>query len=670
MPRDIPIGNGRLLVNFDSTYHLRDIYYPYVGKANHGHGGLSRVGVWADGRFSWIHDAEWELDIRYRHESLVTEVRAANSTSGLEMVFRDCVDIDRDLLVRRVQVTDRLGRAREVRVFFHYEFRFWEVGHGDSIYYDPASCGLIAYKDRCYFALNGLTEANRCVDSWSVGREGPGGDGAWQDAEDGLLDRAPVAFGKVDGVVALHADIAAGSSTVMYQWLAAATGGAEEALRLHELVLERGPDFFLTRTENYWRAWVNKEEVDYLSLPDELVALDKRSLLILRTHIDARGGIIAAADDPQPLFGGQEGYAYVWPRDGALCAYALSRAGYGELARSFFSFCGEVITRSGYFLHKYIPNGAVASSWMGWVDSLERRQLPIEQDETALVLFALWQHYQIFLDIEFVTLLYRKLIKNAADFLVAFREPTTGLPAPSYDLWEEEPGIYTFTVATVWAGLQAAANFAEVFGELDLAHSYRRAAAEIKRAALKHLYDEDHGRFLKRIVVKDNGVMVRDSTIDSSAFGVWYFGMLPPSDARVVSTMQAIQERLWCSTEVGGIARYEGDLYHALPTSAPRVLGNPWVICTIWTAEYLIARAEHVDQMKPALDILLWVSRHARPSGVIAEQLDPISGEHLSAAPLAWSHSSYVAVVRSYLAKYRRLAGRAARGATRWRAVG
>ena len=38
MPRDIPVGNGSLLVNFDQTYQLRDLYWPYVGQENHTEG--------------------------------------------------------------------------------------------------------------------------------------------------------------------------------------------------------------------------------------------------------------------------------------------------------------------------------------------------------------------------------------------------------------------------------------------------------------------------------------------------------------------------------------------------------------------------------------------------------------------------------------------------------
>ena len=35
MARDLPIGNGDLLVNFDEFYQVRDMYYPRVGAPNH-----------------------------------------------------------------------------------------------------------------------------------------------------------------------------------------------------------------------------------------------------------------------------------------------------------------------------------------------------------------------------------------------------------------------------------------------------------------------------------------------------------------------------------------------------------------------------------------------------------------------------------------------------------
>ena len=49
MPRDIVLGNGELLVNLDHHLYIRDIYYPYVGWANHVGGHHCRVGVWTEG---------------------------------------------------------------------------------------------------------------------------------------------------------------------------------------------------------------------------------------------------------------------------------------------------------------------------------------------------------------------------------------------------------------------------------------------------------------------------------------------------------------------------------------------------------------------------------------------------------------------------------------------
>jgi GH15 family glucan-1,4-alpha-glucosidase len=60
MPRDIPVGNGSVLVNFDQTYQLRDLYWPHVGQENHTIGHPSLFGVWVDGQFRWVEDAGWQ----------------------------------------------------------------------------------------------------------------------------------------------------------------------------------------------------------------------------------------------------------------------------------------------------------------------------------------------------------------------------------------------------------------------------------------------------------------------------------------------------------------------------------------------------------------------------------------------------------------------------------
>ncbi|MCH8146927.1 MAG: toprim domain-containing protein [Planctomycetes bacterium] len=290
---------------------------------------------------------------------------------------------------------------------------------------------------------------------------------------------------------------------------------------------------------------------------------------------------------------------------------------------------------------------------------------PIQEDETAVIPYVLWQHYLKHKDVETITPLYRPLIVDAAAFMSEFRDPHTKLPAPSFDLWEERRAIYSYTVATVWAGLSAAANFAELFGEFDDAERFRRAATEIKEACEIYLYDDKEGRFLKSISVHSDGSVVPDNTIDASLYGLWYFGMFEPNDPRIERTMKAIEDRLWCRTDIGGLARYEGDEYHwdrALDQQRDTIPGNPWIISTLWLAQYRIARAESLEDLKLAIPMIKWTCDRALPSGVLAEQIHPLTGEPLSVSPLTWSHATVVTTVLDYVDKYEQLQGRPQRG--------
>jgi len=47
-------------------------------------------------------------------------------------------------------------------------------------------------------------------------------------------------------------------------------------------------------------------------------------------------------------------------------------------------------------------------------------------------------------------------------------------------------------------------------------------------------------------------------------------------------------------------------------------------------------------------EILEWVTEHALPSGDLAEQLHPYTGEPLSVSPLTWSPAEYVKTVLDY----------------------
>jgi oligosaccharide amylase len=652
MARDVPVSNGNLLVAFDPSYRIRELCYPHVGQENHNEGAVSRFGVWCDGRFSWVGDDDWHVHLDYEEETLVTQAVCVNDRLGLRLQCADCVDFNENLFLRRITVVNQTDKARTVRLFFSHDFNLYATKVGDTAFYDPETQSVIHYKARRYLLANYAVADRTGVESFSCGaKEVRGLEGTWRDAEDGGLDRSAIAQGTVDSTIGAELDLdAAGRATIHY-WIAAGKV-YREVRKINQLVLNKTPDTLIQRTRDYWRLWVNKEEFNFEGVPDEFVHLFKRSQLILRTQID-NGGAILAANDSDIIGVNRDTYAYCWPRDGALAAYALIKAGHSGISRRFFQYCADIIHRDGYFLHKYNPDGSLASSWHPWLtDSTPR--LPIQEDETALVLWSMWRHFQKFRDIEFVAPYYRPMITAAADFLVRHVDEETGLPLPSHDLWEERWGVHTWTVAAVIAGLHAASRFAAAFGERNLHDRYGDAAGRMAEGLREHLWDEKAGRFA-RTASRTRGGYDRDVTVDASLAGLVLFGVFDPHDDRVDATLRAIRKHLAVDTKVGGLARYAGDTWHRVVDDVKRVPGNPWFIPTLWMMRCDIARARSVEELEASLEWMKWVVRWTLPSGVLAEQLHPETGEPMGVSPLAWSHAEVVAALVEYLEKRCRL---------------
>jgi glucoamylase len=643
MPRDIPVGNGKFLVCFDHDYLIRDLYFPHVGMENHVGGNYCHFGVWVDGQFSWM-GTEWEIDLRYLPDTLVTDVTLLNSKLGIKLFCQDAVDFHENVFLREITVENLKPDKREVRLFFALSLDISGASIGNTAAYDPESGGVVHYKEMFYFLANGKTESSPGLTSFAVGQKGIGNlEGTFKDAEDGVLSENPIAQGIVDSVISVSLQLESGARGKAYFWIAAATTW-DEVRHIDTLVKERGPESLISRTLSYWRLWILKENPQLDLLPHEIGDLYRRSLLVVRTQVDWQGGIIAANDSDVVRFN-RDTYSYVWPRDGALVGNALDQAGYRSLAQNFYNLMAQIIGKDGYLLHRYNPDGTLASSWHPWW-SHGHGQLPIQEDETALVIWALWHHFVYHRDVEFIKPLYKSFIKRAGDFLCSYRDKETGLPGPSYDLWEERRGILSFTVAAVFGGITAASLFCSAFGEDNIADSYMKSAAEIRDAATSYLWQRDLNRFCRMVYRNDSGELKVDSTRDSSLWGLFAFGMYSADDPKIVSTMTDLRDNLWVKEGVGGMARYEGDEYYQVDKRVP---GNPWFLCTLWLADFLAETAEDERGISDAVDILQWVAKHALPSGVLAEQVHPFTGEPLSVSPLTWSHSTFVATVHRIL---------------------
>jgi GH15 family glucan-1,4-alpha-glucosidase len=127
--------------------------------------------------------------------------------------------------------------------------------------------------------------------------------------------------------------------------------------------------------------------------------------------------------------------------------------------------------------------------------------------------------------------------------------------------------------------------------------------------------------------------------------------VLDIQDERLKRAYDAVQEKLTAGS-CGGIARYEGDNYFRASDTVP---GNPWVITTLWLAEYEIAKATNKKELEAARGRLQWALDRANDAGLLSEQYDSVRCTPTSVTPLTWSHAQYVTTFLAYVEKLRTL---------------
>jgi len=131
MPRDLPVGNSRLLVCFDQDYQIRELYFPHVGQENHVNGNHCRFGVYAEPHFSWV-GADWKRELNYEEDTLVTRVDLYHPALGLLLTCRDAVDFNEDIFLREIQVDNLRSEARRVELFLSQDFDIFGNSIGDT----------------------------------------------------------------------------------------------------------------------------------------------------------------------------------------------------------------------------------------------------------------------------------------------------------------------------------------------------------------------------------------------------------------------------------------------------------------------------------------------------------------------------------------------------------
>ncbi|HET7559012.1 MAG TPA: glycoside hydrolase family 15 protein, partial [Limnochordia bacterium] len=255
MPRALVIGNGRMLINFDARLAMRDLYYPHVGMMNQIGGHRVATGVWADGRFSWLDGPGWSRELDYEDETLVTDVVAHNPELEIELQIHDAVHVREDLYLKRMVVSNRANRRREVRLFFTHDFSIDLTDIGDTVLYDLSVDAMMHYKRDTCLLMSGQTSQGGIFQYATGTKRFGGAEGTWRDAEDGWLEGNPIAQGSVDSVFSLKLVLDGGEHEALHYWIAAGSR-FEDVRQLHARVLRVGLESLLEETRAYWRSWV------------------------------------------------------------------------------------------------------------------------------------------------------------------------------------------------------------------------------------------------------------------------------------------------------------------------------------------------------------------------------------------------------------------------------
>ena len=313
---------------YDESFSIRDLYYPLLEQRNnHSVGGRFHIGIWHEGRFSWLKDVE--------HKIFQDGMRAGveGFFEGVRFRIIDTMLTERPVIVRHVKA-DGPGYKRFI---FYNDFRLNNTELGDTAFYDPSLDAVVHYKGSTWFAI---ASSNQLYE-YTTGRRDQGT--VIKDCEDGILSKNPIAQGSVDSAVSVAAN-------EFYLYIVAGSDHASIGRSLEDL--RKRPSEFFEADAKYWDVIVPIED-----------PLEKQSVMVLLGHF-GRAGEVPASLDTGILKFNLDTYAYLWPRDAVMCATVLDEMGYWSFTRRLYErIFTELLSSEGYLYQKYNADGTLGSTW-------------------------------------------------------------------------------------------------------------------------------------------------------------------------------------------------------------------------------------------------------------------------------------------------------------------
>ncbi|WP_113701130.1 glycoside hydrolase family 15 protein [Nonomuraea lactucae] len=404
--------------------------------------------------------------------------------------------------------------------------------------------------------------------------------------------------------------------------------GPQPPLRSRRYVRRRLKD-----TLTGWRSWSELHQ-GYQGPWQDQVGLSGRVLRALT--FAPTGAIVAAPTTSLPeTVGGERNwdYRYTWVRDASFTLQALSTSACELEETAFFAFLARAsATQLDLGMDLQIMYGVGGERDLserplthlsGW-----RSSAPVRvgndawlQRQTDVYGELLDAAHQMCRDSGTLDALTRSFLTGVAD--AAARR----WPEPDQSLWEIRGPDRHFLHSKLmcWVGLDRAIALAPRLGATARVGEWTRAREEVRTAIMTRGWNEDVGAFTQAFAAPD---------LDAAVLMMPMVGFLPGDHPRVRATVRAVAEHL---TDARGLLhRYRAA--DGLPGEE-----GTFLLCTFWLAHALALAGEDALARKA----FRTAASYANDVGLLAEEVDTLTGEPIGNFPQAFSHIGLINAARA-----------------------
>jgi GH15 family glucan-1,4-alpha-glucosidase len=382
----------------------------------------------------------------------------------------------------------------------------------------------------------------------------------------------------------------------------------------------------LRRTQQFWEQWASTHRST--GMYADAVS---RSLITLKALTYApTGGIVAAPTTSLPeQIGGSRNwdYRFCWLRDATLTLLAFMNAGYYDEARYWRDWLlraaagspSQIQTMYGLAGEKRLAEWEVP--WLsGYEGSKPVRIGNAASDQLQIDVFG-----EVMDALHLARVGGLQDIAEGWDFQRALLSHLEKVWSFMDDgIWEVrgERQHFTHSKVMAWVAFDRAIKSAEAFRLMGPIDRWRDLRAEIHAEVCERAFNRGIGAFVQAF---------GSDRLDASTLLIPAVGFLPPDDARVQGTIEAVERRLMPD---GFVLRYD-----TVTTDDGLPLGEgAFLACSFWLADAYVLLGRRDDARKLFERILSL----RNDLGLLSEEYDPAAKRLLGNFPQAFSHIALV----------------------------